>query len=376
MKKQVQPLLPFVKVLPLFGLMSMMLTSCATIFSGTRADVVIDGDSEEPLTIVADEQQIDSVALPATLSIRRKSLNNPIVLTSEHYDYADIIPGRKTNPWVWANYFNGFMGVPVDLATGSIYGPAQSRYFIRKRSKEQSAGAMPLQPVGCYKPVALNRRTDWHYRHEVDVLIGFGSSIADGIHYRQCRALQQLGFENSEYCGFPEYGGAVGLRYFYHLNKWLAVGGMMGYAHAYDSYDHFYGGIQAEVEPYVLRDTWCNVCTEAFYAAPAVKATWWRSGALSFYSQGALGVQYRRQRVSAHIPYYNSWPYWLFLMPYEKVDHAGLRNVHQWRLAPQLTVAGMSLGGRHLRFFMELGYGIEGVFNIGMSYRFHRASAK
>ena len=363
-------MLPFVKVLPLSCLASLLFSSCATIFSGTWADVVIDGETTEPLTIVADEQQMDSVALPATLSIRRKNLNLPITLTSEHYDYADIIPGRKTNLWVWANYFNGFIGLPIDLVTGALYEPAQSCYIVRKRSKEEGLGAMPLRPVGSYKPVALNRREERRYRHEVGVLLGLGSSIAEGTHYRQCRALERLGFENAEFCGFPEYGGALGLRYFCHLNKWLAVGGVMGYAHVHDTFDHFYEDVKAEDNPNVLRDTWCNVSTEAFYAAPAVKATWWRSGAVSFYSQGALGLQYRHQWVSAHVPHYNSWPYWFFFMPYERVDNVRLRSVHQWRLSSQLSVVGMDFGGPRLRFFMELGYGIEGVFNMGLSYRF------
>jgi hypothetical protein len=51
-------------------------------------------------------------------------------------------------------------------------------------------------------------------------------------------------------------------------------------------------------------------------------------------------------------------------------------NRKRWKFAPQLTALGFDVGGRHLRFFAELGYGVEGVVNIGLNYRFCRASSK
>jgi hypothetical protein len=42
-------------------------------------------------------------------------------------------------------------------------------------------------------------------------------------------------------------------------------------------------------------------------------------------------------------------------------------NSKQWKLVPQLTAFGFDFGGRKFRFFAELGYGTEGVFNMGLS---------
>lgn len=357
--------------LPLLALSAFLLTSCATILSGTRTNVLIDGDVSEPLTIVADRDTFDNVALPASVSIKRSHLKRPITLSSPHYDYADIIPGRSVNLWTFANYFNGFFGLPVDLMTGAIYEPAMSRYYVSKRSKSDSIDnveAMPLRPVGVYKPVVLSKRPERNYRHEIDLVLGIGSSISDGIHHRQYQKMAQMGFSSMEWCGFPEYGASTDVRYFYHLNRWLAVGASFGQTYARDDLDYYGEGIDGRENIYQLRNAWCHVRTKSSFLTPAVKATWARVGLLSFYSIGSLGVQYRHHWTTVSVPHYNSWLYWLFFMPYERIDHVSVHDVRQWRLAAQLTPLGISIGRRHLRFFAELGYGIEGVFNMGVSY--------
>ena len=93
--------------LPLLALSALLLTSCATIISGTQATIILDGDVREPLTVTTPTDTLDSLSLPATINLLRRDLNKPLKLTSPSYDYADIIPGRKTNPWVAANIFNG-----------------------------------------------------------------------------------------------------------------------------------------------------------------------------------------------------------------------------------------------------------------------------
>lgn len=359
--------------LSLLALSAVLFCSCATILSGTRADILIDGAVSEPLTVVADEKTYDSIVPPVTVSVSRKHLNAPITLTSAHYDYADFIPGKETNPMVWVNIFTQPLGLAVDYITGAAYQPKLSSYVIRSRSKEDGDG-LSLPPVGLALS-SSNRPAQRLYRNEVSVLLGLGSSIGDGAHSRECRRMEQLGFDDLGYCGFTEFGGAFGLRYFYHLNQWLALGGMAGYASVHDSFDHVPGDCDsgshgAERDRYVPGNAWCHINAESFYAAPVVKASWWHLGALTCYSQAAVGLQYRYQWTTLYVPHYNPWPYWMFLMPYEKIERSSLRSVHQLRLASQLTVFGMDLGRRHLHFFMELGYGIEGVFNMGLSYRF------
>ena len=356
--------------LSLLALSALLLTSCATIFSGTRARVIIDGDAPEPLTIVADEQTYDSVSLPASLSIRRDKLTEPITLTSPHYDYADIIPGRNTNLWIWANYFNGFLGLPVDLMTGAIYEPAMSRYYISKRSKEESIGAEPLAPVGVSSEPRL-------YRHEIDVLAGLGSSVWRGAHDRQVGQFRDMGMEHPFFCGVDIDGATCGvdvdgatwgLRYFYHISPRVAVGAAFGRAWAYD-------GLETPLDPedpdaYALSP-YAHVHTRSTFAMPAVKYSWIHEDVYSLYSIAALGAQCSHTWASIHT-------HEASLFPELRYEHhrQEVFNRKRWKLAPQLTALGFDAGGRHLRFFAELGYGVEGVVNIGLSYRFCRASSK
>ena len=39
------------------GMLIISITSCATMFSGTRADIMIDGDVDEPLTILSSHAE-------------------------------------------------------------------------------------------------------------------------------------------------------------------------------------------------------------------------------------------------------------------------------------------------------------------------------
>ena len=354
--------------LPLLALSALLLTSCATIFSGTRARVIIDGDAPEPLTIVADEQTYDSVSLPASLSIRRDKLTEPITLTSPHYDYADIIPGRNTNLWIWANYFNGFLGLPIDLITGAIYEPAMSRYYVSKRSKEESIGAEPLAPVGVSKIVQLPvRREPRLYRHEIDLLAGLGTCVWQGAHDRQVNHFRDMGMEHPSFCGIDVGGASWGIRYFYHISPRIAVGAAFGRAWAYDQLETPLDPVHEvyAASPYV------HVHTRSTFAMPAVKYSWIYSDVFSLYSMAALGAQYSHTWASVHTIEAS-------LIPEISYEHhrKEVFNQKRWKLAPQLTALGFDVGGRHLRFFAELGYGVEGVVNIGLSYRFCRASSK
>ena len=353
--------------LPLLALSTLLLTSCATIFTGTRARVIIDGDAPEPLTIVADEQTYDSVSLPASLSIRRDKLTEPITLTSPHYDYADIIPGRNTNLWIWANYFNGFLGLPVDLMTGAIYEPAMSRYYISKRSKEESIGAEPLAPVGVSKIVQLPvRREPRLYRHEIDVLAGLGSSVWQGTHDRQVEQFRDMGMETPFRCGIYVDGISWGIRYFYHINPHVAIGAVFGKASSYDELETPYD--PEDPDSYALSP-YAHIHTRSTFAMPAVKYSWIYSDMFSLYSMAALGAQYSHTWASVHTIKAS-------LLPEISYQHhrQEVFDRKRWKLDPQLTALGFDVGGRHLRFFAELGYGIEGVVNFGMSYRFCRAT--
>ena len=65
---------------------TMSLTSCATILSGSANKIYIDGDVDEPVTIVTEKQTYENVELPAMVKINRHGIDGQRVkIKSEHY---------------------------------------------------------------------------------------------------------------------------------------------------------------------------------------------------------------------------------------------------------------------------------------------------
>ena len=360
--------------IPLLALSALLLTSCATIISGTQATIILDGDVQEPLTVTTPTDTLDSLSLPATISLLRRDLNKPITLTSSSYDYADIIPGRKTNPWVAANFFNGGVGLLADIITDALYQPVQGRYTVVSRPKGDSAAtAAPMPPLdytrfklkpATAKPFDRKR----FYRHEVDVLFGLGSSVWRGTHDEQVGQFYDMGMEHPFRCGIYVDGVSWSIRYFYYLNPQLALGAIFGKASAYDDLETPYD--PEEPDAYALSP-YAHVHTKSTFFMPAMKYSWYRYNGLSFYCTAALGVQRSHTWSSVHTINASLYPE-LYYEHHRQV----VFNRKQWKLAPQLTALGFDFGGRHFRFFVELGYGVEGVFNMGLSYRFQRANGK
>lgn len=356
------------KIYPsILSLLVLLLTSCATMISGTRARIILEGDVLEPLTVTTATDTIDSLLLPATISLKRRNLNTPVTLTSPNYDYANIIPGRKTNPWVLANFLNGGMGLLVDVATDALYQPIHERYTVMSRPKGNSVETTaPMPPLdytrtklnlGTAKPFDRNR----FYRHEVNVLLGLGSSVWRGTHDQQVRQFSDMGMEHPFFCGIDVDGASWSIRYFYHLNPRLAIGAIFGKASAYDDLETPY---DPEEPDECALSPYAHVHTKTTFFMPAVKYSWLRGNGFSFYSVAALGMQNSHTWSSVHTVNVSIYPE----LVYEHHRRV-VFNLKQWKLAPQLMAFGFDFGGRNFRFFAELGYGIEGVFNIGLSRR-------
>lgn len=102
--------------------LSLLLGSCATIVTGTNAEIIINGQQEEPVTIKTFNNTYEGVMLPQTVKVQKKKLNETISVISEHYNYQSFIPGRKSNPWIFGNIvIGGLIGFGVDALTGGMY---------------------------------------------------------------------------------------------------------------------------------------------------------------------------------------------------------------------------------------------------------------
>ena len=56
-------------------LLAMCFSSCATMFSGTKADIFIEGDVDEPVTINSSAGVYKDVTLPTLVEVKRRQLN-------------------------------------------------------------------------------------------------------------------------------------------------------------------------------------------------------------------------------------------------------------------------------------------------------------
>ena len=107
------------------------LSSCATIISGTNAEVTIDSDIKDPVNITTSLQTYQNVVLPTKVQVKRKHLSGQhINITSEKYKFKDIVLENKINPVTFANILLSGFGFVVDLITNSVSKPSQSTYFI------------------------------------------------------------------------------------------------------------------------------------------------------------------------------------------------------------------------------------------------------
>ena len=119
-------------------------TSCATIVSGRKAKVTIQGhNAYEPVSIRTDAKFYNNVYLPITVKVKRKAKPSTIRITSDSYNYSDIVVGKKINSAFWWNIMlGGFIGMGVDAGTGAMYKPGQKVYTAQMTPKSnQTASA-------------------------------------------------------------------------------------------------------------------------------------------------------------------------------------------------------------------------------------------
>ena len=128
----------FFKTSAILLTVALILSSCATIVSGTSTEIVIRGQQDEPVNITTYRATHRQVMLPYVLEVRRTDLNERISVTSDHYVYQDFIPGQKINGWIWGNIllFN-FIGLGIDATTGAFYETKRDAVELQYKPKTE-----------------------------------------------------------------------------------------------------------------------------------------------------------------------------------------------------------------------------------------------
>lgn len=120
-----------IKLLFILALASTMLSSCATIFTGTRDNITV--NSDVPAQVRVDGNPVGST--PVTINAKRG--NTPVItVEKEGYETVTIKPEKHFNAVAILNLFNVvFWG--IDFATGAAFRFDQKYYMVEMRQKDK-----------------------------------------------------------------------------------------------------------------------------------------------------------------------------------------------------------------------------------------------
>lgn len=335
---------------------SSQLSSCMTITQGTRERIIINRDTTEPVSILTADDTLTLQQQTLEVSVKKKHLNRPILLQSDNYVYEPFIPGRSVD---WFGFCADAclyaVGLAVDFANGAIYHPAQSTYYVSAVPRDSASTPLPLKdyrPASVFKPQGGKT-----YHHELRLGANFGNFLNRTSYYRMYdRVCETLGLEKYDdwYCGLGAVVNAsASLSYFYHLDPRWAVGLIggtgrkpykeLGHSVPPDDPRHDYPDQQYDGD--VMATTW--------FVLPAVKFHWAFFNGNRLYSKVGLGA------LSQHNWYQGTTP----------ADPNTLRIMgeRRWHAAYQISPLCIEAGRSFLRFYGEVGAGMEGIVNLGFS---------
>lgn len=362
-------------------LLTISFSSCATMISGTKADVLIDGDINEPVTINSSAGEYKDVTLPALVEVKRRQLNGQhIQISSEHHSFDDIVLEKTFNGWALMNVFAYGTPFLVDLMTNAVSKPKYDQFFITpsdsltatdslRRKRPTVISTMNQETRAKHREQQLLMK---YSRHEFNGTLGFGNNQADHFTHRFIdNIIQPNHMEMEGECGniFADSYVIGKLEYHYRLNRKWDIGAMVAWGVSSQSYidENYYNysiDEQQKSGALVLVTTGSETC-RSFSFAPSVRYTWWETWfgqvACRFYSRVALGMM----RNHLHFDL-KRWKSYEMYKIQEGLDHKENFCNKKWRMGYQISPFGMSLGTGPVRFILELGFGCIGVCNIGL----------
>ena len=116
----------------------LVLSSCASIFCGTKAKVTLSSSKiEQPVDITTDVAYYEQVTLPYTVKVKRGYKPSNVVIESEGYKPANITILKNFNAVAISNLTN-IVAWGIDAGTGALMKPEKKTYtFSMKKEGEQ-----------------------------------------------------------------------------------------------------------------------------------------------------------------------------------------------------------------------------------------------
>lgn len=344
---------------------ALMLTSCATIINDDRPKVVIEGDIDEPVTIITKAEVYKDVTLPIEVNVKRHGIEGQhIQIQSDNHEFEDIVLHKKQSWWTLGNIFSWDIlpGMVVDWATNSNKNPRHKYFLISPKGEGETLCSS--EPFRMDIPVNRPHANDF-YRHELSVSVGSGDAVQRVFDNDLDNHVRSYGFVD-------DFGGmrdwyydicmSASVDYMYNINRRLAVGLASGGANT-SEYKYNTQSVELTTDDgqhvVVIASYEAYAKSAGFYVLPSVRYKWWiaSKSPLALYSQLALGYAQTKFEVDGVNDVAGKT-----ILPAFSTTHK--------RLGYQATFVGLEVGRGHLRGFVEAGMGYKGYLNLGAKYCF------
>jgi hypothetical protein len=360
-------------------LIALSFSSCATMFSGTKADIFIDGEVDEPVTINSSAGEYKDVALPALVEVKRRHLNGQhIQITSEHHSFDDIVLEKTFNGWALPSAIIFGEGFFIDLITNAVSRPKYDQFFIMPMDSLSAADsqlrkreAVMVSTMGPEVRARLRRQQlpVKFPRHEVNITLGVGPNQADRSTRRFVDdIIQPRHMETDGECGdiFGDSYIVGKMEYNYRLNSKWDIGAMMAWGYSSENYtnEYFYS-IEENKQNHPGTITQGYSRCRSFSFAPSVRYTWYETRTYRLFSRISMGVMRHHLELDTE-----EWKYDNKTQPYGSIISEANFDETKWRMAYQVSPIGICVGAGPLKFVAEMGYGYIGVCNVGIAFCF------
>lgn len=124
-------------LIPLCSMAMLLLTSCASILSGSKAEVTVKNDAvSTPVTLSYDNRVEHDVFLPYKIKVKRGYKPTIITAKADGYEDGSASVDKKFNPTtLWNILLGGIPGIAVDAGTGAMMKPEDKEITIPMKPK-------------------------------------------------------------------------------------------------------------------------------------------------------------------------------------------------------------------------------------------------
>lgn len=213
--------------------------------------------------------------------------------------------------------------------------------------------------MSCYafNPLTFHRAN--YRRHDFGLSLGVVNlspiyDISDDFIIR-ARKSQLMDIDDEDYI----HNLCLSGYYNYHFNDRIGIGASVGMTtmpqHSLTRYNFTYNS---------LKQRWLfggtsngQIHGRTLFFMPEARYTWFYNSGLSLYVRGGLGAYYIHHKFT-----------------YRDINDGRQHKQTQtdWRVAYQVSPIGIDFTNGPVRYFMEMGYGAEGILRCGISCKLHR----